>query len=249
MTDHEILRQEVVDEALGLLNAERRAEVSGHLDSCPACREEHAGVRRALAAADEDPAVRREPPVDWRGMAPRVWAEIDRRLAAPAHRPATARHWWRDAWAAAAAAVLVFVLVRERRETPGEPGVPAESLLQMERTVNREQTVRYLQDAQGVLVSVTTALPRCERVPGRREAGPEARMSRDLLSRRRLLVDGEAEHLAAARPLLEDVDHLLGRVASLDMCARPEELQEIARRIAQERLLMKMDLMARELMG
>lgn len=245
--EHEAWRRDVVDEALGLLGADRRADVRRHLEGCAQCREEQEGVRRALAAADGDPMPRSEPSVDLPSLVARVHAELDRRLAVrPRPRFGLAKYWI----PAAVAAALVVMMLRARPEPPvADAAVPGRALRQMERTVNREQTVLYLQDAQGLFVSVTTALPRCERAPERRQAGPEARRSRDLLARRRLLVDFEAEHLAAARPLLEDVDHLLGRVAALDPCAQPGELQAITRRMAEKRLLMKMDLMARELMG
>jgi hypothetical protein len=242
---HEAWRAEVIDAALGLLREDRRAEVAGHLEDCAECREEHDGVRRALAAATIDPAARREPPVEAAVLLARVQVEVDRRRAV-ARR---VRRVVGYGLPLAAAAALALLLRPPRVAAPAEPSVPVEVVQRMERTVNREQTVRYLQDAQGVLVSVTTALPRCERVTGRREAGPEARRSRDLLARRRLLVDDEADHLAAARPVLEDVDHLLARVAALDPCAPRQEVEEIARVMTAERLLMKIDLLARELAG
>jgi hypothetical protein len=185
----------------------------------------------------------REPPVEAAVLIARVQAEVDRRYA---RRAAATRY---GVSLAAAAVVAVVLLKPEASPIAAGPSVPTEAVDQMERTVSREQAARYLQDAEGVLVSVTTALPRCERVAGRRDAAPEVRRSRELLARRRLLIDGESDPLAAARPVLDDVDHLLGRVAAFDPCARPEEVAEIARQIAKERLFMKIDLLARELMG
>lgn len=248
MSGHEDWRETIVDEALGLLSAERREAVRRHLEDCADCRQEHAGVRRALEAAGHDAAAVAEPPIDAAALASRVWAEVDRRRVGGTAVRRLGRFWLP---AAAAAALAVVALRWGARETtaPAELTVSAEALVQMERTVNREQTARYLEDAQGVLLSVTTTLPHCERSPERREVGTEARRSRDLLARRRLLVDADSEHLASARPLLDDVDHLLGEVATLDPCTRPDHVQAIARRLAEEHLLMKMELVARELMG
>jgi len=250
---HERWRRAIVDQAAGLLEAGRVPALTRHLEGCRACRDEHDRVRRALHAASEGAARLAEPPVDVAALAARVQAEIDRRLEAPRGHPAGVR--W-VVWPALAAAAAVVIATRAPRDTAAPPA-PAElvaisegALRQMERTVNREQTARYLEDAHNVLVSVAAALPRCERAEeGRRAVGPEARKSRELLARRRLLVDAEAETVASARPVLEDVDRTLADVAALERCAGPAELRAIARRIAEERLLMKIDLMARELQG
>jgi hypothetical protein len=55
--------------------------------------------------------------------------------------------------------------------------------------------------------------------------------------------------VASARPVLEDVELMLREVASLEACARRGELEAIGRELGRRRLLMKMDLMARELQG
>jgi len=253
MIGHGRWRRDVVDEALGLLPPERASALHRHLQGCPTCREERERVQRALSAArlSNIPA-HTEPPVDVSVLAARVAAEIDRRLITPPREGARGRWLWVPAFAAAGL-VMVAVLLSRSASTPpvavSEAAVSEEAMSRLERTANREQTARYLQDAQGVLLSVASALPRCERVKGRREVGPEAAKSRELLVRRRLLVDAEAGHLALARPLLEDVDRTLAEIASLDGCSDPAELRAIVRRIAEDRLLMKIDLTARELQG
>jgi hypothetical protein len=242
-------RRDVVDGALGLLASERADVLRRHLEGCASCRDESERLRRALSMAASDPTPRTEPPVDIATLVARVDAEIDRRLAG--RGPAAPRRRWLWAPAALAAAAAMVVLSRPPAPPPDAPPalVSADALQRMERTVNREQAARYLQDAQSVLLSVSTELPRCERVKGRLEVGTEAERSRALLAQRRLLVDAEAEHVAMARPLLEDVDRTLAEVASLDRCSDPVELRALARRISEERLLMKIDLMARELQG
>jgi hypothetical protein len=77
----------------------------------------------------------------------------------------------------------------------------------------------------------------------------EARRSRELLSRRALLVEADRAEMAGARPVLEDVSNMLREVAALDPCARPEELLAIQEQMSRRRLLMKIDLMTRELQG
>ena len=55
--------------------------------------------------------------------------------------------------------------------------------------------------------------------------------------------------MAGARPVLEDVSEMLREVAALDPCSRPEDLEAIQRQMSRQRLLMKIDLMTRELQG
>ena len=77
----------------------------------------------------------------------------------------------------------------------------------------------------------------------------ERRRSRELLTRRTLLVDFESEEIRSVRPVLEDVERVLRQVATLDPCAKPEELLLIHEELRERRLLMKIDLMTRELLG
>ena len=233
----------LIDQAVGLLPSNRQAALRRHVGRCAACRDEQARLGRSLRAADAGPGGP-EPPVPLSTLVSRVRLEIDRREKREPRRPV----FLIPALLAAAALAIAAVLPLRPAAAP-EVKVAADALDRMERTVGREQTARYLHEAQGVLLSVTTTLPRCDRATGRRTVAAEAEKSRELLVRRRLLFDTEAEHLAAARPVLEDVARALGEVASLDACAGPAELQSLARRIAQQRLLMKMDLMARELQG
>jgi hypothetical protein len=49
--------------------------------------------------------------------------------------------------------------------------------------------------------------------------------------------------------VLEDVEQVLLEVAALEACARSGDIARISDRISRRRLLMKIDLMARELQG
>src|SRR5262249_41583587 len=129
------------------------------------------------------------------------------------------------------------------------PHVPDEMLRRMESQVVREQTARYLNEAQDVLVTMAARSQDCDKGPGRVDVGVEARRSRELLARRALLVELDRAEVAPARPVLEDVERLLREVASLDACARSGDVEAIHRQIEERRLLMKIDLMTRELAG
>ena len=129
-----------------------------------------------------------------------------------------------------------------------EIAVSDEALERMERTMARERTARYLDEAQDVLVTVSGAPRRCDRKTQHVDMGDETRRSRELLARRASLdLDGSAA--LSAGPVLDDVEKVLREVASLENCARRRDVEAIHRHVSRERLLMKMELMTRELAG
>jgi hypothetical protein len=118
----------------------------------------------------------------------------------------------------------------------------------MERSLAREQAARYLSDAQDVLVTVAAGPPPCPRTGETVEVKDEARRSRQLLARRALLELGR-EEVSSAQPVLAEVEQMLREVAALPSCVRPGQLRQLEREIERRRLLMKIDLMTRELTG
>jgi hypothetical protein len=208
-----------------------------------------------------DPVKSAEPPIPLGALVARVNARLDERERG---RAAGARRWatWPGlkpiSTLAAAAAALLAVVQPRAPQAPPAPGaqagagatevsLPADSLRRLERDVARAQAARYLNEAQDVLVTVAASLPRCERK--RLDVGQEARRSRDLLARRALLVELDERHVGAAGPVLQDVERVLRDVAALDPCARPAELEAIHQDLQDRRLLMRMSLIERELVG
>jgi hypothetical protein len=174
-------------------------------------------------------------------------------------RLATPRLGWPKAvlpLSVAAALVAIVVAVRfpaTRHVTPSpaprQATVSEEALRRLESSMARENAIRYLNEAQDVLVTVAAAPTACDRKRARVDVAEEAQRSRELLSRRALLVETDRAEMAGARPVLEDVSNMLREVAGLDPCSRPEDLLAIQRLMSRQRLLMKIDLMTRELQG
>jgi hypothetical protein len=236
--------------ACAALEGEERLRVERHLEACAFCREEHAALQGVLDLARSDPARRAAPPLPAAILAARVRA----RLAAADVAPASRLRWLRPAGMLAAAAAVVWLalphVVRAPAPAPSrEVRVPNEMLARMERTQVREQTARYLNEAGAVLVTVAGQGNDCAHDSERIDVAEESTRSRELLRRRELLVDLEAAEVATARPVLEDVEQILLEVAGLEACARSGDLERIGDHIARRRLLMKIDLMARELQG
>lgn len=250
---HERWRQKVSLLAMGALDDEERSIVERHVESCASCRAELEDLRRMIQQMPAEDVG--ELPID------RLVAQVRERLVATHTSPA-ARWSWRIASLPIAAAALLaayFVvppLVNSVKRAASGPVVEApsrsvefsaDSLRRLERNLSREHAARYLAEAQDLLVTVADALPRCRR-EGHVDVGDEARRSRELLESRALLVD-DTEALASVRPVLDDVDNVLRELATLDDCARRTDVEAIGATLQRHRLLMKMDLMARELAG
>ena len=251
-------RRDAALHATGALEGPERAAVAAHLESCAECAQEVAELRAALDLVAQDPLRSARPPIPLAALVTRVNARLDE--ATPA------RPGWRPVWVAAgvAAVALVAVLGREALR----PGVPAaipssapsrptaahtsassDALNRLEHTLERERAARYLTEAGDVLVTVASAPQRCARRAHAVEVGEEAERSRELLAQRRLFVEPDAASVVAARDVLDDVEEMLRQVAALDPCARPQDLEAIRGEIARRHLLMKIDLMTRELQG
>ena len=240
--------------AAGALDEAERASTLAHAETCAACRSDLLALRDVVALAEHDPVRDADPGVPIGALVARVQARI-----AEGERSPLSRGWMKAALplsAAAALAVLLFGRGLPSRGTlveapsgPSQAAVSEEALRRLEASVARENAVRYLSDAQDVLVTVAAAPLRCERKHTRVDVGDEARRSRELLTRRALLVEADRAEMAGARPVIDDVSDVLREVAALDPCSRPEDLLAIQERMARRRLLMKIDLMTRELQG
>jgi hypothetical protein len=250
--------------AAGALEGDEGRGAQAHAAACAGCAQQLAESRAVLALVAEDPARRVEPPVPLGALVARVLARIDERSRPErARRPLLAGA---GALAVLAAAALVARSVLPARP-PASPAsaavaaasapppdaelllVPADALRRLEHTLERDRAARYLSDAQDVLVTVSAAPHRCPRRHGAVEVGAERERSRDLLARRRLFVEMDGIATMAARGVLDDVEEMLREVAALDACARPQDLDVIRGEISRRRLLMKIDLVTRELRG
>lgn len=247
--------------ALGALDEAEAARTRAHLGTCPACARDLAESRAALELVSQDPLRGAEPPVPLGALVARVRARLD-------EAPAGGRVWRPLLAGAGLLAGFVLAAVVSRAllpTTPPEPPSPAASVAppseagpvadsadamrRLEHTLERERAAHYLSDAQDVLVTVASAPQRCARRPSAVEVGPEAERSRELLARRRLFVETDAPSTVVARDVLDDVEEMLREVAALDACARPQDLEAIRGEIARRHLLMKIDLVTRELQG
>ncbi|HEY6552397.1 MAG TPA: zf-HC2 domain-containing protein [Vicinamibacteria bacterium] len=260
MFAHWRLRRRVTLLAADALTGADRARVLSHLEACARCRVEYDETKRVLDLLEEDPLrpeVRHgDLPVSSSVLLARVEEGIDRALAGPQaapSRPPGAGRW--AALAAALAMALGLPSLFERTTAPdpaggaSTPEVSAAALQRLERNVAREQTARYLNEAQDVLATVASSPRDCDETERRVDVEAESRRSRELLARRALLLDAHEGAVAGAQPVLDDVEQILREVASMEACVRFRDMERLQDEIERRQLLMKVRLMQRELLG
>jgi hypothetical protein len=119
----------------------------------------------------------------------------------------------------------------------------------LEKTHTRATAARYLAEAQDVLIQVRAAADCPDSPKDSVDVAAEARTSRRLLERRAALVSGSQGSLLAAQGVMEEVEGVLQKVAELPKCTRRKDVDAIARSVDQKKLLMKIDLVAQELVA
>lgn len=243
------------------LEGSERAQALAHLESCESCRQDRDAYAAALESLPRGEHFWVEPPIPAPALVTRVLARVDERRISTRQRP-LARWALASASTLAVVALLLFGTGREPSrvvpESLGAASLPArletstqvnpELLRRIERNLAREQAARYLTEAQDLLLAVASPAD-CEKQGETLDLADEARRSRDLLARRSLLLDADHDAVAAARPVLDDVSDMLREVAALPSCVRRSQLQPMQEEIRRRRLIMKADLLSRELQG
>ncbi len=256
---HRRLRRRVSLLASGLLSGRDEAEVRAHLETCAPCRAEHEELRAVVGALASDPVRTAEPGIAASVLASRVLEAAGRAEAAPQR----ARGWLMALPAAAALAALAFLapsLAERFRSEPkavhapippaeASPLLSEDALARIERNLAREQAARYLNEAGDVLVAVAASGIDCERADGSLDVGAAPERSRELLEKRRLVVDAGGEAVASAQSVLDDVELALRQVAELPSCVKRGDVELAQTDVEERQLLMRIRLMTRELEG
>jgi hypothetical protein len=233
-----------------------------HLADCASCHAEFAELSRLASALQADAALDRPLPISSEALRTRVLARI-RTSPRSASRPA-----WSLAPAMSALGLvgigLAAALLVNRFSAPlSEPAqvhaplrASADTALndaafyeRLEKTHTRANAARYLAEAQDILIQVRAAADCPDSPKDSVDVTREAQTSRTLLRRRAALVSGSQGTLLAAQGVMEEVEGVLQRVAELPKCTRRKDVDAIARTVDQRNLLMKIDLVAQELVS
>jgi hypothetical protein len=260
LLEHLRLRGRVSLLAAGVLDGPERDAVRAHLGRCARCRAEHDEIAGLVAALEADPLRGAEPQVALAVMVDRV----ERELARPRLERSARSRFWLLALPAAAAALAAAVLVPRlvdplrpaapvRASIPPAPapagGLAEETLARLERNVAREHAARYLSEASELLVSVSATGIDCDRRDDRLDVGEAPERSRELLEKRRLVLESGGEAVASAQGVLDDVELALREVAELPSCVRRRDVERVRAQVERRQLLMRIRLMTRELEG
>ena len=243
------------------LDPRETAKVSKHVADCASCRTELAELSRLAAVLQADAVLDRPLPISSAALRTRVLARLKTPPSVPARRPA-----WSLAPALSALGLvglgLVAGVLATRSPGPTNPLAPtrlqasadtavndAAFYERLEKTQTRANAARYLAEAQDILIQVRAAADCPDSPRDSVDVTAEAQTSRTLLKRRAALVSGSRGTLIAAQGVMEEVEGVLQRVAELPKCTRRKDVDAIARTVDQRNLLMKIDLVAQELVA
>jgi hypothetical protein len=233
----------------------------GHVAGCASCRSELAALSNLATMLKTDASLDRPLPISTDALRTRVLARIRTGSAEPV------RTGWRPAPAMSALALLgVFVLAGVLATRSSAPKEPLETIAplvasadtavndaafyeRLEKTHTRANAARYLSEAQDILIQVRAAADCPDSPKDSVDVTAEAQTSRKLLGRRAALVSGSQGSLLAAQGVMEEVEGVLQKVAELPKCTRRKDVDAIARSVDQKNLLMKIDLVAQELVA
>ena len=262
---HLRLRRRVSLLAAGLIEGREREETLAHLETCARCRADREALASVVAEMERDPLRTAEPGIEAAVLAARVARAVEH-ARVPGGRP----RWWLVALPAAAALAAVALMVpslvgklepkpRAARVTiPQHVTIPQseasslmseEALARIERNLAREQAARYLNQAGEVLVTVAASGADCDRPEDKLDVGEAPERSRELLEKRKLVVDAGGEAVASARGVLNDVELALRQVAELPSCVKRRDVEQVQKDVEARQLLMRIRLMTRELEG
>lgn len=241
----------------------RRTSMDEHIEKCPACRAEAERFRRVLGGADGFKAEIRAAldSVDWEALPARITAHVFRQAPRPEPaRLADRLRAWSASWRlkpvlaglllgmTVGAVAMYFAL---RTPVPGQElsaayHAPGEFLDRVEIELARRQTIEYLEKSQHVLRDLVQA-------PGGPYGGLVAvgsERARDLLQTKRYLNPQlEKYQMAKAKAICDQIEMLFLELAQIHEDLPAAELKRIQSFVEERQILLKINLVKRELQG
>lgn len=249
---------------LGELKERDRERIEAHLAGCLRCRRELSEMRAVLAGADSlrDEIAGAMETVDWDSQAIRITNRAMSRadnIAAERRKSSFRGFLSRPALRPAAAALLLGVALGAgmtwllvRRPAPAEISlaeqvrVPRSVLDDMTVEVARRETLDYLEKSRYLLLDFVQASP--DKSAGFWHTDFAARRTRDLLSRKKFINPQlDQFKMAKARAICDQIEWLFLELTQISGELSAAELERIRSLIEERRLLLKINLVAREL--
>jgi len=253
------------------LGADEERALNAHLLSCAGCREELRGLQRLALNLRPEVMFPREPEVDWESFAR---STVQRATGfRPSYRKsrgvAGLAAWCRQVLrapglAVASAGLLVLagvalgtfgVLTFKTRESlpavvsaenQAETILPRSMLANIERSAAQGSARRYLSESRALLMSLIATPLRCEKDTV--DIKDERAKALELIRRQRLIADDlQTLPLARAQDICRDLENVFIEIASLNDCAKVEQITELRKLVASRQLLLRLDLVADQL--
>lgn len=254
------------------LAADDERALQAHLAGCDGCREEMRGLQRVSLGLRPGVMFPREAEVDWESFARSTVQRATgfRSTSRGARREFSLAGWWSQvfrapALAAATAGLLILVgaglgtygVMRLRTpgpapaavavvERPAEMVIPGAMLANIEQSSARGSARRYLSESRALLMSLIATPIHCEKDTV--DIKDERAKALELIRRQRLIADDlQTLPLARAQEICRDLENLFIEIASLNDCARAEQIGELRRLVASRQILLRLDLVADQL--
>ena len=259
-TNHEN-RKRLVDYLSGELDPGEAEAVMAHLKDCPTCQAEESCLKKVLdaAAAEKRDLDRMMASVDWNKLALRIAdaAEGRTQAALPA-RPEKRRPvfgWlFRPAMAYLLAGLFIgalatFGLFKAGLLTPSSRGGYVASRDFLDRTeleLARRETVNYLEQSQYLLLDFAQTPP--DKAGSVWQKSFPSQQASDLVSRKKYInAHLDKVPMAKAREICDQIEALFLELGQIGGRLNEAQWQEIQSRVEQSQLLLKIQLVKKEL--
>jgi len=244
-------------------------ELQSHLGECAGCREELRALQLVALKLRPEVMFPDESRIDWEaftrstvqratGLRPRAAGASKFSLSA----------WWHQVVRApglATAAAGLFILIGAGLGTygvlsfrspepppvsaaqagaaaqPAEMIIPGAMLANMERSSARSGARRYLSESRALLMSLIATPIHCEK--GAVDIKDERAKALELIRRQRLIADElQTLPLSRAKDICRDLENLFIEVASLNDCAKAEQIADLRKLVESRQLLLRLNL-------
>ena len=244
----------------GRLGPEGNRRLASHLEGCPSCREEVEAMKHVYGAAGvvKDEMEKAMASVDWEALP----ARITERVLAAGPRPRRAfagfftaftRPLMRPVLAGAAMGIFAgvlatFLIMRQpapRTEARAGFSASPEFIERAESEMARRETLDYLRNSQYLLLDFVQAAP--EQAASRTGFGASSR-ARDLLTKKKFLNDRlDGSRMVKAKAICDQIEMLFLELSQLGDGLPEAEMRRIQGIIEDSRLLLKINLVEKEL--
>lgn len=255
MTSCRECRRSLVEYLSGELDPGRGEATMTHLKDCPGCRAEEARLRRVLetAATRKGEADRAMESIDWEALAQRI-ADAAERRARPEPRRSFLNWLFRPALAYLLVGLFVGGLAMFGAFKAGLFNPRARTayfaskdfLEKTETELARRETVSYLERSQYLLLDFAQTPPDKAGMAWGKDVASGA--AADLLSRKKFInTELDKIPMAKAREICDQIEALCLELSQVGGRLSESQWKEIQGRVRQSQLLLKIDLVKKEL--